>query len=216
MAEEITRTINRYGLTTDGEHIRARTAPPAGIIEQIKAHKEQYIEAIRALEAECDKRKAALAAKEAAERAARAEEIRAIRAGERAIEPTYRNGEYLSGYTVYGPAAELLGEVGLGKYVDGWGHHIPDEAVVALGKSFTYQAAAEYMRPAREAAEAAKRAKQAKVDAALAEARRTGKPVSLVTWMEECDGSARDCSMDAVSKWAMPDGTTKVTRTHTY
>lgn len=55
---------------------------------------------------------------------------------------------------------------------------------------------------------------QAKTEAAFAEARVTGKPVALATWMEDCDGSVKECSTDAVTKWAMPNGATKIGRAH--
>ncbi len=67
-------------------------------------------------------------------------------------------------------------------------------------------------------------AKQAKKDAAnavhaekFAEAKRTGKPVKLASWTEECMSQGRvECDLDIVTQWAMPDGTTKTDSVHTY
>jgi hypothetical protein len=52
--------------------------------------------------------------------------------------------------------------------------------------------------------------------AAFAEARTTGQPVHLETHMQECDGSVEECSTDAVSTYAMPDGSITTRRTHTF
>jgi hypothetical protein len=87
-----------------------------------------------------------------------------------------------------------------------------DEAdKVAIVEGVEHKAAEEQARKDAEVAEA-----QAKVEAAFGEAKTTGKPVELKRWTEECDGSVDDCSIDIVTKYAMPDGTTKITRTHTY
>lgn len=87
-----------------------------------------------------------------------------------------------------------------------------DEAdKIAIVKGVERKAAEEQARKEAEEAE-----KQAKVETAFAEAKTTGKPVAVKSWTDECDGSVDDCSIDIVTKYAMPDGTTKITRTHTY
>ena len=62
----------------------------------------------------------------------------------------------------------------------------------------------------------AKAGADTKVHAALATAKATGRPVEIEGHMEDCDGSAIDCSSDWVSIQAMPDGTTRKTRRHTH
>lgn len=52
--------------------------------------------------------------------------------------------------------------------------------------------------------------------AAFAEAAATGKRQFLHSFMDGCDGTAVDCSMDSVTIWALPDGTTMETRTHAH
>jgi hypothetical protein len=55
-----------------------------------------------------------------------------------------------------------------------------------------------------------------KKDKAFAEAARTGEPVVINSWMEDCDGSVEECSTDMVTLCAMPDGTTKTSRSHSF
>ena len=65
---------------------------------------------------------------------------------------------------------------------------------------------------------AVKRAAEAiaKKEAAFAEAAETGKPVELSRTTEPCDGSAYECSLDIVVRYAMPDGAIKAKRIHTH
>jgi hypothetical protein len=87
-----------------------------------------------------------------------------------------------------------------------------DEATkAAIIEGVERKAAEEQARKDAAVAEA-----QAKVEAAFGEAKTTGKPVELKRWTEECDGSVDGCSVDIVTKYAMPDGATKITRIHTY
>lgn len=69
---------------------------------------------------------------------------------------------------------------------------------------------AEYLKAALESKQ------QEKVQAALEEAKRTGKQVVIQQTYTDCDGSVEECSTDIVTEYAMPDGTIKVTRTHTF
>ena len=60
-----------------------------------------------------------------------------------------------------------------------------------------------------EAAEADRAAK-------FAEAFETGKPVLLRKWTADCCDPREECSMDIVSEYAMPDGTTETKQFHTW
>ena len=53
-------------------------------------------------------------------------------------------------------------------------------------------------------------------EAVFAKAKATGKKQVLRRYMDECDGTAYECSYDAVTVYAMPDGSTAKTRTHTH
>lgn len=69
-------------------------------------------------------------------------------------------------------------------------------------------------------AEAEVQAEKAKEDAIekgkFDEARVTGKPVTLNSWMEDCNDPREECSTDVVTLYAMPDGTRKINRQHTW
>lgn len=149
---------------------------------------------------------------EAAEKA----EVEAIRTGKTIIKAHYHDGEYLSGYEVYGKEAQMLNEKGLARYIDGWGYYVEQKAIDTLGTEFTLPAAIEYMRPAIEAQEQAKAAQEAERQAKFDEARDIGKPVLLKQWSAECNDPREECSTDIVTQYAMPDGTTKTTRRHTW
>ena len=51
---------------------------------------------------------------------------------------------------------------------------------------------------------------------AFAQAKATGERVALGTWMAPCDDPDEECNLDTVTKWALPDGTTTITRQHTW
>ena len=51
---------------------------------------------------------------------------------------------------------------------------------------------------------------------AFEEARETGKPVDLFSWAEDCNDPKEECSTDIVTVYAMPDGTKKTKRIHTW
>jgi hypothetical protein len=195
------------------EGLAVRGKPTAAEVAELKALKPEIMSELKRRAAE---RRAAEKAKKAAEEAARQEEIRAMKAGELKITLHYHDGEYLSGYEVFGAAADLLEELGLAEYVDGWGYHVADAAVKALGKEFTYSQAVEFTRPAREAAEAQKAAADQERKAKFERARETGRPVLLAQWTEPCNDPREECSLDIVQQYVMPDGSVKVKRNHTW
>ena len=72
-------------------------------------------------------------------------------------------------------------------------------------------------RARKEQEEAEAKAKAiAEREAKFAKARETGQRVLLRQYHTDCDGSATECSLDVVSVWAMPDGTTAQTRIHAH
>jgi hypothetical protein len=70
----------------------------------------------------------------------------------------------------------------------------------------------------KKAAEEAAKAQRAveEKEAKFQEARETGEPVLLHRWNEPCNDPREECSMDIVTEYAMPDGSTKVERRHTW
>jgi hypothetical protein len=59
-------------------------------------------------------------------------------------------------------------------------------------------------------------AQQAHKASCMAEAKLTGKPVVIESYMDDCDDPEEQCSLDAVTVLAMPDGTVTTTRQHTW
>jgi len=154
-------------------------------------------------------------AKKEAERK-REEEKQRIITGKQKIKVHFHDGEYLSGWEVVGVAADLLKELGLARYVSGWGMIVDSELVNRFGDEFTYQQAKEVADPQikakKEKEEAQKRILQAKFD----EAKKTGKPVEINRWTEECSDPEEECDLDIVVEYAMPDGSVERLRHHTW
>jgi len=201
--------ILKYCIERHGEDKLTFRVPKGTTKEEavavVSAHKPEIL-------AELIRREEESTAKEAA----RIEEARAIRAGEIVIRPQWHDGEILSDWQVFGEAAKALEEIGAAKYISGWGYCVEGAIIKALGKEFTFPQAMEYMRPAREAKEAEQRVREEERQAKFAEARRTGQRVELRSWMDDCNDPREQCSLDHVTEYAMPDGTTKIVRQHTW
>ena len=58
------------------------------------------------------------------------------------------------------------------------------------------------------------RVAQESLVAKFAEAKASGQPVLITSWMEDCNSPKEDCSFDSMAKYAMLDGTTKTSRSH--
>jgi hypothetical protein len=142
----------------------------------------------------------------------------------------WSDGEYLSAFAV-GNGGKEMEQLGLAHYVSGWGYHadgwdwatghvMAGEGHNALGETFTLADAVEFARPKLEAKLATKTAKKAQKQASdvakFEEAKRTGKPVILARWSEDCNDPREECDIDNLTRYAMPDGTTKITRSHTW
>jgi len=148
--------------------------------------------------------------------AEKAQKIADLKSGKTKIKVSYHDGEYLSGYTIYGEEAELLVELKLAKYVDGWGYLVNGELVKALGEEFAYEQAAEFAKPKLDTIAAKKSEKEAELAAKFAEAKQSGKPVEISRWMADCNDPNEECSVDVMTELAMPNGTVKTTRQHTW
>lgn len=209
---EINEMIRKYQIRLHGD---SQIAVPGGnklpkkVQEQIKAAKSEIIAELRRREAE-------RAEAEARRQAEREAEKQAILNGEKPIQLRYHDGEYLSDWEVIGEAAELLEELGLVKYISGWGYALIDRAAKELGHEFTYQQAAELAARIKEEKAAAQAAKEAERQAKIEEARKTGKPVLLRKWTVACNDPNEECDMDIIYEYAQPDGRITQTRTHTW
>lgn len=128
----------------------------------------------------------------------------------------YHDGEYLSGYTLHGQEAKLLEQIGLAKYVSGWGYHVKDEIVNKLGEEFEYRAAWELAQPAIQIKQITEQLEQERIEKIFAEAKLTGRRVELESYSDECNDPREECSLDTVTVYAMPDGTRKTVRNHTW
>lgn len=202
--------IKKYGLWIDakgqiwGSKVNKKDA------EELRDRKTELIEELKRQRAEKE-------AARQAEHKAKEQKKQDIIDGKIKIKVRFHDGEYLSGWEVDDwDAAQLLKEIGFAKEIQGWGYKVSDEAIEKLGKEFTYSEAVEFMRPVNEAKAARIAEKEAERAARFAEAKATGKPVVLRRWSEECNDPNEDCSIDNLTEYAMPDGTTKVERHHTW
>jgi len=179
---------------------------PAAVISEIKARKSEIL-------AELERQAAEAAARAAEERARFEAEVTALRTGRAKIVVRWQDGAILSGWTVDGAARRVLEEARIGRDVYGWGYLVPDELVEALGQEFTLTDAVAWAearrRPQGPSLEDVRREK-------LAEAARTDQPVEVRRWLEPCGDQREECSLDVVVELALPDGSTRIERRHTY
>ncbi len=128
----------------------------------------------------------------------------------------YHDGEYLSGYTLHGDQAKLMEQIGLAKYVGGWGHLVNDVVVEKLGTYFEYRAAWEMAQPALQNKRDFDRMEKESIERIFAEAKRTGDQQVLDSYSAECNDPREECDIDSVTVYAMPDGSRKTVRSHTW
>ena len=155
--------------------------------------------------------------------AEQASAVEAMLAGKTNVTLKWYEGEYLSAYCVTGNDINLimrtnaeLVKIGAAKNVSGWGTAVDSEIAKALGETFTFPQAVEFMRPANEAREAKIAAKAAELEAKFIEAKNTGKRVLIRSWDSDCHVKGEDCDCDMNYEYAMPDGTTKTEWHHTW
>lgn len=210
---DINEMIRKWNLVLsekDGKKgIRVLGKATQADIEILKKNKDEII-------AELERKKEVEKAIEAQKKADREEEIRAIKAGEKTITIKWTDGEYLQAYEAFGEAGNLLEELGIAKYIDGWGVRVDQKLVEALGEEFTYQQAFEFTQPKRDQETAKEAQKKAELEKKFAEAKRTGKKVEIFRTTAECNNPKIECSLDIIIIWAMPNGTQKEERIHTY
>jgi len=209
MTNNVAEMIGKYNIQRQGDNLAIYNRPKAAAeVDAIRADKPEIM-------AELIRREEEQAAKTAAKEAARIEEARAIRAGERKIKVDVEDYDGIPLYVVYGEAANALKEIGGARDI-AYSTQVNREIIKALGKEFTLAQAAELTRPAREAKEAAKKAADDEREAKFVQARETGQKVELRSWMEDCNDPREECSTDFVQEYAMPDGTTRRERQHTW
>ncbi|ANB66160.1 hypothetical protein GFC29_3826 (plasmid) [Anoxybacillus sp. B7M1] len=111
-------------------------------------------------------------------------------------------------------------EKSLGRKADDvdWGDYsIRHEFNITLGelKQLVAQAEAVAQQKEEEAAQK-KKATEAALQAKFEEAKRTGEKVEIRRWTVDCYDPREECDIDIVIEYAMPDGTLKVERHHTW
>lgn len=147
-------------------------------------------------------------------------EKEAIRNGEKEIELRLVEGEIVTGYVTTELAETFLLELGVAEEVNGWGTKVNNDVVEALGTSFTYAQVKEYTEQKNAYKEAkkeeAREEKAQEEKKKFTEAKETDKPILLRRYNAPCTDLEEECDMDIVEIYAMPDGTTKTVRKHTW
>lgn len=181
------------------------------VLEELKANKEDIkAELLRQVEERKEK--------ERKEKEEKEQKKQDIRNGKETIKLSWHDGEILSGYMAFGVEEELLEELGLTKNIMGWGTKV-EKIGEELGEEFTYQQALDFVKPIqeeKEEKEKKKKEKEEKRQAKFDEAKETGIPVVLSETTDGCNDPNEDCDLDLVKTLAMPDGSTKEVREHTW
>ncbi len=211
--KKIQEYISKYEiflLVQNGQDPMGLRNPPksAKIIDEVKAAKPEII-------GELKRQKEEETARKAAHEAAKQE----MRDGKVPIRLQWWDGSVLSGYMPVDQATgEILEELGLAKYIEGWGLYVDTRTVETLGGADFNFAQASALTDSRNR-EVAKKAVQQEADrqSKFDEAKATGKPVLLHQWTEPCcDPRGEECSTDIHSEYAMPDGSTQHKWNHTF
>ena len=61
-----------------------------------------------------------------------------------------------------------------------------------------------------------KKAQEEKLNAIFEKAKETGEKQEISHWMDDCNDKYEECNIDIVYEYAMPNGSTKIIRSHTY
>lgn len=214
---EIRKLITKYGLTLRSDEnvgvTRNEKEAKKNII-MLKEKKSEVIEELKKIKMEEEEKKQKKIEVEK-------QELEDIKIGKIKIKLYYYDGEYLSGYQVHGQAADLLEELGVAKYVSGWGMYVSDMKMVKeIGEEFTYQEVSEYIRPEKERKEKAKEQKRLEEkkrrNDIFKKAKKTGEKQILNQYSVDCCDPNEECNIDIVTEYAMPDGTTQQDKTHTW
>lgn len=93
----------------------------------------------------------------------------------------------------------------------------PEEEAELIADQIPAEKEAIRIEVEKEAEKAARQAeKEAERQAKFDRARETGEPVELYKYTDECNNPREECNLDIIYGYAMPDGTVKEKRIHTY
>ena len=226
--QEIIKKYHPQVTVRNGETaIQIFRKPTAKDVSYIKGHKQEIIDELERQEAE---REAKWAAQKAEQEAAEKPLIDAMNEEADRLRTQLPEGHTFVEVKEIGCADPIIEYYVDGKKVNrndvnviGWatatrpGAMAPFKSVciasISLEKLEEIKAKIENTEMERQAEkEKAKVERQAKFD----EAKEAGKPVELNRYMDDCNNPREECSTDIVTVWAMPDGTTKTTRQHTW
>jgi len=209
MNNEIRDVIFDCGLwiMSDG-HVYAKRKPNKKQRMFMEEHKEEIIEELKRIREEEE-------AKGANKEQAKKQLKERFENGEIKAKVRIRNEENYSYYTIDSDMADILYGTGLVKYTSN-GIEVPEVVVNALGMEFSYQQVKDYLEKRKARKEALKKKLKEKEQEAFEEAKRTGHEILIDQMYVPCDGSVEECNLDILIKYAMPDGTTKIVRRHTF
>lgn len=208
--ELIAKHQMKYAIVDDKEVVQVQNQK--GLTEKtIKEIKENKPEILKELKTRKEEKERIEAEKEAEKQA----EKQAYLNGTKKFELTTEDYDYPRYIIISTVAADLLKELGVAKDV-AYDTVLKADAEKALGTSFTYQQAVDFISPIKKAELQKEETEKARIAGIFAVAKETGKRQVLKSWMEDCNDPREECSTDSVTLWAMPDGTTKTTRTHTW
>lgn len=128
-------------------------------------------------------------------------------------------GDWGENYEVFGKEADLLEELGVAKRY-GYSRELTREAKEVLGTEFTYAEAKAFAdrknKEVEEKEEQERTNEENEKKEKFEEAKRTGKRVVLTRYSVPCSNKNEDCDLDNVVVYAMPDGTEKTEKHHTW
>ncbi len=235
---EIVEKIGKYNITIEGDSLRI--SGPSDWVKKnadlIRANKPEIMVYMAGLKAqwaeEARQREAKWAAKKAAEDAAdkplldvmqaEAERLRNLIPGNH-LQVTVKEGGDADGWKLHDYIVDGIKVNFSDVVVHGWASAIRPGAIGAFAEICVASISRdrlEEIKAAKVAAEnkkaEAEKAEADRIAAIFVAAQATGKRQELEHFCADCNDPHEECSTDVVTVWAMPDGTKKTTRVHTW
>jgi rRNA maturation protein Rpf1 len=110
--------------------------------------------------------------------------------------------------------AKLLEEQNKKESVD-WGDYSTDTTFTVTNKEVLEMLSIEKVKYEQEK-EVRKQEAKKRMDELFAEAKAANKPVKISSWSEDCNDPHEECDIDIVTEYAMPNGSIKTERNHTW
>ena len=110
----------------------------------------------------------------------------------------------------------MLESIGAAEPVSGWGSLVNSELVKTLGTEFTFGQARAFMEPKLNKIKEAEDKIKEEIEGIFEKARTIGEKQVLRKYSAPCNDPRKECNVDKVIEYALPNGLTETVRMHTW